>query len=269
MVQVLFSTLPVAGKILMPAFGPHSIAFYRIAGAAICFLAASLGNWKPVPWQHHPRLVACALTGIAGNQLLYLEGLQRSTPINATMIVTLSPIVTLLVGTLAGQDRVTLQKAAGMMLGFAGVAVLIGENLSHEGLVGDLLLFGNMTLYSIYLVISRPLVAEYGALAVITRVFLWSVPITLLFTGPPITDAPPEAWKVLAYVVSGPTVATYSLNLVALKVLPPSTVAVFIQLQPVFTALLSWAVFGTLPGINVLIAGVLSFGGVYLVSRLR
>jgi len=269
MVQVLFSTLPVAGKVLMPAFGPHRIAFYRISGGALCFLLLSLWQWRAVPWQKHPRLIACALTGIAGNQILYLEGLQRSTPINATMIVTLSPIVTLLVGSLAGQDRVTLQKAAGMALGFAGVAVLVSENLSHEGLVGDLLLFGNMTLYSIYLVISRPLVAEFGPLAIISRVFLWSVPITLLFAGLPVTEAPPEAWKVLGYVVLGPTVATYSLNLVALKVLPPSTVAVFIQLQPVFTALLSWAVFGTLPGINTLIAGALSFTGVYLVSRAR
>jgi drug/metabolite transporter (DMT)-like permease len=240
---------------------------YRILGAGLCLSLLALPRWKPVAWKDTPRILLCALTGISGNQLLYLEGLKHTLPVHATLIVTMVPVFTLLVAWILGAEKISLQKVIGILVGFSGVLVLVGQDLKGGGFYGDILVLLNTLLYSIYLVISRPLLARYEPMQIVARIFLWGAPMTFLVTGMPDMQAEPIEWAGMGFIVLGPTVGTYALNLVALQALPPSTVAVFIQLQPFLTALLAWAILHQLPGALTLVAGALSCGGVWLATR--
>lgn len=267
-VQLLFGTLPVAAKLAIPAFGAGSVAFYRIAGAAVVF---QLWRWFakiPLPTRRDlPLIFLCALLGIAGNQLFFLFGLKYTTAVNATLIVTLSPVLTYGIAMLLRREQFNIWRIMGMCVGLLGVALLVAGDVGGGRLIGDLMILLNTSLYAIYLVISRPLLQKYAPLAVVAMLFTLSIPVTLLAVGLPTVQAPLNAWLALIYVVIGPTIGTYYLNLYALKEVPASTVALFIYLQPFITTLTAMTLLGESPGSQALLSGLLSFAGVYLATR--
>lgn len=290
-VQLLFGLLPVAGKVAMPVFGAGGVACWRVVGGAAVFSALCWARGLvPLPWRDQGRALVCAMLGIASNQLLYLYGLSRTTAVNATMIVTMVPVITYVVAMLAGVEALSGRRALGILLGLCGVAVLVSGDLHGAALVGDLMVLGNTVSYAIYLVLARPLLARYAPLQVIAAVFLWAVPVTvgvvglvdglpdpsliLSAPGASVVDPALEAARAasdprlaLLFVVLGPTIGTYWLNLYALQRVPPSTVALFIYLQPVISALSAGRVLGEAPGGRTWVAGLLSGAGVWLASR--
>jgi len=135
------------------------------------------------------------------------------------------------------------------------------------GVVGDLLIVGNTALYSFYLVLSRPLLQRHPPLSVVAGVFAWGVPLTLPFTGLPPVEAPAVAWAAMAWILAGPTVGTYLLNLVALQHVPATVVGVFIALQPFVAAALAVPLLGETLGWRQVVAASASVGGILLVSR--
>jgi drug/metabolite transporter (DMT)-like permease len=267
-VQVLFGTLGVVGKVAIPHFGADGVAAWRIAGGALVFgvLRRALGL-PGVPRADQARLLLCAAIGIAGNQLLFLHGLARTTAVHATLLVTLTPVFTLLLGAALGHERLGWRPVLGVGAAVGGVAVLLSHGLAGGGVVGDLLIVGNTALYSFYLVLSRPLLQRHPPLSVVAGVFAWGVPLTLPFTGLPPVEAPAVAWAAMAWILAGPTVGTYLLNLVALQHVPATVVGVFIALQPFVAAALAVPLLGETLGWRQVVAASASVGGILLVSR--
>lgn len=267
-VQVLFGTLGVVGKFAIPHLGADGVAAWRIAGGAVVFgvLRRVLGL-PGVPWSSQARLALCAAIGIAGNQLLFLHGLARTTAVHATLLVTLTPVFTLLLGAALGHERLSWRPVVGVALAVAGVAVLLSHGLHGGSVVGDLLIVANTALYSFYLVLSRPLLATHPPLSVVAGVFAWGVPLTLPFTGLPPVEGPPVAWAAMAWILAGPTVGTYLLNLVALQHVPATVVGVFIALQPFVAAALAVPLLDESIGWRQALAASASVAGILLVSR--
>ena len=110
--------------------------------------------------------------------------------------------------------------------------------------IGDALILYHSTVYSFYLVLSRPLLARHPAVSVLSGLFGVAVVLGLPFTGLPSAalqdpDVSVWSWVALVCIVLGPTIGAYSLTLVALRVVPPSTVALWIYAQPVVAAALA------------------------------
>lgn len=276
-VQLFFGSLPVMGKLAIPAFGAGGVAFFRIAGGAVVFQLLRMGG-PSVPWREQPKILLCAILGIAGNQLLFLYGLQYTRAVNATLIITLVPVLTYAVALLFGMERWVWRRVAGIGVGLAGVALLVAGDVGGGELIGDLLILGNTTAYALYLVISRPLLERLSPLTVVAWLFTWSVPITLVVVGLPTLPAwdavagvgaqmEVPVWATMIYIIAGPTVGAYYLNLYALRAVPSSTVALFIYLQPFVTTALSIPLLGEIPGPRTLICAVISFVGVWLATR--
>jgi len=276
-VQILFGTWPIFGKIVLRSMSPASLVSCRLTGAALMFvlLQRRLTPLLKMPVKDIALLVLCSMTGIVGNQFLYVTGLSLTTAINATLLSTTIPVFTLFVSILFGYDRLSSRRLIGIMLAAAGVIYLVNParaDLSHQTTAGNLLLVGNALLYAVYIVISKDLFQRYGALNVITWIFLIgslvTVPVGIYSLQQENLGAIGAGiWLIVAVIIILPTVAAYYLNAWALIKVPPSTVAVYIYLQPLIAFGFAPLLLGEHLTWKTGIAAILIFAGVGVVTK--
>lgn len=274
-VQLLFGTMPVLGKLAIPGFGPDGVVLGRIAGAALAFWLARIGlQVRPVTRDDQLRLIVCSILGVVSNQLLFMNGLARTSASHAALLTTTIPALTLLASMAFRIELPTPRKVLGLLVAGAGAGLLI---TSREGLAGTSTVFGdclilcNATVYSFYLVLSRPLLARHHAVSVLSGLFGWGVVLLipwLLYSNPTLPAvalaAPPSAWVWLLFLVLGPTIGSYGLNLYALRIVSPSTVALWIYVQPLVAAALAVPVLGERPTPIFALSAGLTFAGMWI-----
>lgn len=254
---------------------PFGFILLRVSGAALIFWIISLFlPSEKIERSDWFRFVLCAFFGMALNMLAFFKGLSLSTPINSSVIITISPVLLLVLSAFILKERITWVKSLGIFLGLCGALVLILFGIKEQPNapnipIGNLLFIVNATSYSIYLILIKPLVQKYSSIILMKFLFLFAFLINLPigiseFTQVEWISLPMEAiWK-LGFVVICTTVLTYLLNIYALKQLSPSTIGAFIYLQPVIAVL-----FAVLVGADSLTAlrigaATLIFLGVYL-----
>lgn len=266
-------------KGVMPVYiEPFGFIFLRVFGAAILFWMISFwGPKEKINTSDWPRIFGCAIFGMVINMLFFFKGLSLSTPINSSVIVTLSPVMVLILASILIKERITLLKSIGIIVGLAGALVLIFFSSESKGNapnipLGNVLFMINAFSYGLYLILVKPLTAKYHSFTLMKWLFTIAVfinfPITIgEFTAVKWQELPIEAvWK-MTFVVLGTTFATYLLNIYALKQLSASTISAFIYLQPliaIFYAVLTGA--DTLNTVKIT-AAILVFAGVYMVTR--
>lgn len=268
-------------KGLMPdVIQPFGFILLRVSGAALVFWIISLFfPSEKIAHRDWLRFIACAFFGMVLNMLAFFKGLSLSTPINSSVIITLSPVLLLVLSAFILRERITWLKSIGIFLGLGGALVLILFGITEQPNapnipVGNLLFIVNATSYSVYLILVKPLVPKYSSITLMKFLFLFALLINLPigiseFAEVGWASLPFDSiWK-LAFVVICTTVMTYLLNIYALKQLSPSTIGAFIYLQPVIAVL-----FAVLVGADSLTAlrigaAALIFLGVYLSTLKR
>lgn len=278
-VQVLFATMPIAGKIVLRALPPMALVGFRAAGATIMLLAVVQvgGRFRFIEWQDWPLLVLSSVLGLICNQWLYITGLSLTTAINSTLISTSIPVATLLVGIILGTDHATTRRILGILLAAVGVLSLVarsGGGFSSSTRAGDLLIVANSLCYGTYIAVSKNLVRRYSSLNVITWIFIIGsfacVPVGIIsLRHISLSTIPANVWLALIYVVALPTAGAYFLNAWALARVPPSTVAVYIYLQPLIAFFLAPVILGEKVGLGAILSSLLILAGVLVVTRRR
>jgi drug/metabolite transporter (DMT)-like permease len=278
-VQLFFGSLPVLGKFVLRSLDPLALVCLRIGGAVALLelfrRAARLPSVRG--WKDHLALALYGLFGVSLNQVLFLEGLARTTAVNASVLTTAIPVITTLLAVVLRLERGTPLKGLGIVLSLAGALTLIGIDgldLGSRYLIGNLLIFCNTISYSIYLVLSKPMLERYPPLSVVTLVFAYGFVEVLPVGGGTLaaldtTRVSGWTWLALVAIVVFPTVGAYLLNSWALKRTQASLVAVYIYLQPLVTTTLGvWLLHERLT-LRTLEAAVLIFSGVFVVSVAR
>lgn len=271
LVQLLFGAMPVVGKLALAGFGADGLAFLRMAGAAVAFhLVRALLGLPGIPLRDQAPVALCAVLGVSANQLLFLNGLARTSATHAALLTTTIPVLTVVVAAALGRERLHARRIVGIAISLAGVLYLVlgKDPTGRASLLGDLLIFGNASVYAGYLVLSRDLLARHAPLSVLPWLFTWGLLTGLPFTGIPSFDgATREAALAAAFIVLGPTIASYWLNLFALRTVPASVVALFIYLQPSIAAALAVPLLGERPTLRLGLSAALTFAGVWLAQR--
>ena len=274
-VQLMFGTWPIVGKIALTALPSTGLVVFRVAGAALAFLGLqrAVGRAQAIRKADYARFALYALLGVVLNQLLFVKGLSLTTVINATLLGTTIPIFTLLVSLTLGFDRLTLRKALGIGLAAAGVVYLLypERNFTSDSAFGNLLIVLNSVSYGAYLAISKDVLKRYGALTVITWVFIFGSLMTLplggyALAGVPLGEVGAGVWLAVLYIILVPTVGAYYLNAWALARVEPSTVAVYIYLQPLIAFALAPLILGEQWTPRTWLAAALIFAGVAVVT---
>ena len=273
----MFATWPIVGKIALRAMPSVALVAFRVAGAALAFvlIGAISGRVGRIRKQDWPLLVASSLLGVVLNQWLFVKGLSLTSVINATLLGTTIPIFTLLVSIALRTDRASLRRIMGIALAAGGVVYLIGPTragFSSATRLGDFLIVTNSLCYGTYIAISKELMTRYSALTVITWIFIVgsiaTVPVgTISVSHISLADVTVGVWVAIIYIILVPTVGAYYLNAWALGRVPPSTVAVYIYLQPLIAFSLAPLLLGEQLSWRTLIASLLIFTGVLVVTR--
>ncbi|HYY59267.1 MAG TPA: DMT family transporter, partial [Pyrinomonadaceae bacterium] len=242
---------------------------------AFLVLQRALSRAQVISKQDYARLALYSLLGVVLNQLLFVKGLSlTSSVINATLIGTTIPVFTLLVGITLGYDAVSFRKALGIIVAAAGVIYLVDPmraDFSSAKTVGNLLLVANSLSYGAYIAISKDILKRYGALTVITWIFVFGSLVTIPvgvygLASTPLETAGVGVWLAVLYIILAPTVGAYYLNAWALQRVAPSTVAVYIYLQPLIAFALAPLILGESWSSRTWLASLLIFAGVAVVT---
>jgi drug/metabolite transporter (DMT)-like permease len=266
----------IAKQVMPDYLSPFALVFARISGACILFWALSLLLPKEtIDKKDIFRLLIATIFGVAVNQSLFLNGLNITTPIDAAIIMTATPILVLLVARLLIREPITIFKVIGIVAGGTGAVLLIlyrgNISFSNNHLIGNSIILANATSYAIYLVIVKPLMNKYHPVTLMKWIFLFGL---LLVSGPGIPgiirvnwgSMPVDILLSVMFVVVGTTFLAYLLNMYGLKYVKPITVSIYIYSQPVIASIVALILGQDLITPVKIVAALLVFTGVYFVS---
>ena len=277
-VQLLFGLFPVAVK-KVPELSPASLLSVRVAGAAACLLVLMLLlSRNPVPVRRElPRLSLLALLGVVLNMGLFLVGLEKTTPVEAVLVITTIPVFTYALAVLLKRETLGPRRALGILLAMAGVVVLMlgswrADPANPDRVLGDFLILLNCISFAAFLVLGKPLMDRYDPLSVTAWVFALGavsvIPVGLAVGMPSqVAALAPEPALWLVYIIVGPSVLTYLLNARAIRHVHASTVAAFTYVQPIFAAVAAYLVLDQGIELRILPAAAMVFAGLWLVAR--
>lgn len=266
-------------KGLMPdVIGPFGFILLRVSGASLLFWLFSL--FFPSEKLERKDLllfIICSIFGMVLNMNMFFKGLELSTPINSSVVITLSPVLLLILSAIFLKEKITWFKGIGIGLGLAGALALILFGVQSQPNapnipLGNVLFIINAASYSMYLILIKPLVGKYSSITLMKYLFLFAFLINIPIGFNQLSEV---SWGDLGlteisqmlFVVIGTTVLTYLFNIYALKQLSPSTIGAFIYLQPVLASLFAIALGAdSLTPLRVG-AAILIFIGVFLSTR--
>ena len=216
----------------------------RLIGATIAFWLFGL----LMPKQHIDKadrsaFLRAAFFGMAINMLAFFKGLEYSTPINSTVIITTTPIMVFLFSVILLKENIRPKRAIGVLIGFLGALSLVlfsqqapanAPNIS----LGNFLFIANASTYGLYMIYVKPLSEKYNTIHLLKWLFLIGLLMTMPFTLPELLEVdfqqmPHSVWWRIGFVVLGTTVMTYLLMVYAIRHLRATSLSVFTYLQPI------------------------------------
>ena len=216
----------------------------RLIGATIAFWLIGL----LMPKQHidnadRSAFLRAAFFGMAINMLAFFKGLEYSTPINSTVIITTTPIMVFLFSVILLKENIRPKRAIGVLIGFLGALSLVlfsqqapanAPNIS----LGNFLFIANASTYGLYMIYVKPLSEKYNTIHLLKWLFLIGLLMTMPFTLPELLEVdfqqmPHSVWWRIGFVVFGTTVMTYLLMVYAIRHLRATSLSVFTYLQPI------------------------------------
>lgn len=277
-VSLIYGLTFTIAKDVMPAYIlPFGFILMRVAGTAILFwLVGLLGPRETIVLKDFPRIIAAAFFGVALNMLTFFKGLSLTSPISAAVIMVTTPIIVMILSALLIQEKMKSKKIIGIILGLVGTIILIiyGKSFgkSTNAGLGNLLVFINAVSYGCYLIIVKKLMDKYNAFTFVKWVYSFGFIMVLPFGYSEFQmvewhQIPADLYWKIGFVILFSTFFTYLLNLLSMRELKPTTVAVFIYLQPLFAAIIA-IILGKdeLSSLKVLSAALI-FVGVFLVTH--
>lgn len=256
---------------------PFALVFFRVFGAGLMFwLLHAIFIKEQIKRKDVPYFILCSIIGIVLSQNIFLLGLEKTPTINASLLISTTPIMVTIFSVIILKEKLTFSKILGLLLAGAGAVILLlakGKvDLSSDYLLGNLLIFLNAVTYGLYLVLIKPLMSKYHPLTIIKWVFTFSTPFILAISYEDLrtiewSTFTTYAWIGLVYVVIFATFFTYSLNAYAIKVLSPVIAGLYLYLQPFLTTMLSIGFGKDQITTSKVIAGIFILGGMYFVVR--
>jgi len=236
----------IAKGIMPDKMGPSALVLLRVIGASIMFWIVKQFVKEKVDKKDFLLLIICGLLGISTNMLLFFHGLSLTSPIDASIIMTTTPVIVLILSALILKEKITLNKYIGISIGAIGAFLLVwfGKNSGGtSSFLGNLFVFLNACSYALYLVLVKPLMKKYKAITVISWVFLFGFIFVLPFGFNDLLNTNFNAFTTNTYlavtfVIVGTTFLTYLFNIYALNYVSPSVNGSFIYLQPVLSFLM-------------------------------
>ncbi|WP_264559939.1 DMT family transporter [Flavobacterium sp. N2270] len=277
-VALIYGGTFIFAKDVMPTYiKPYGFILIRALGGAILFwLLTFFGPKERIELNDFPRIIAASLFGVVINQLTFFKGLSLTSPISASVIMVTAPILVLILSAILIKEKIEIKKVFGIIIGLTGTSILIlyGKDIqnSPNASFGNFLVFINAASYAVYLIIIKKLITKYHAFTFIKWIYTFGLLFVLPFGYQEFIEInwssiPTNIYYNIGFVVLFTTFLAYLINLMAMKELKPTTLSVFIYLQPLFASIIAIVLQKDELTFIKVISAVLIFIGVYLVTH--
>lgn len=265
----------IFGKFVAAELTPLQLTFLRWLLAVL--LLFPIAHWYERPswpqvWREWKKLLALALLGMIGYNLILYQALHFTSSLNAALINSINPALIFLTSAWLLKERLSLTNSMGILVSLLGVLLVLTDGrlqhiLSIKFNPGDLLMLAAILTWNVYTLIGRrmqnvPPIAATAVSAFLSVLVL--LPFVLL-TGLP-TAVSREAMIGVVYVAVFASVAAFLLWNSAILLLKAGQAGVYLNLITVFTAILSVLLGKTVTAVQI-IGGLLVFAGVYLTTQ--
>lgn len=267
-------------KLVMPDYIQPSVfvALRVITGAILFFFIYRFFLYEKIQSiRHHIQLGVASIFGVAVNMMCFFEGLARTNPINASVLMLFTPIFVVLFVSIVGKKKLKLHRYIGILLACLGAAFLIDVknfSFSSETSLGDFLIIINALSYGYYLYYVTKLVHIYKPITIMSYIFLYGAILVIPYGISSIPDIQwhtfdAAIWWSVIFVLLLVTVMTYLLNAFAIQYASSTVVGAYIYLQPLLATLISLFLGTDSLNWTMILAALLIFSGVYLASTER
>ena len=272
--NVMWGLMSPIGKSALQEFSAISVTTFRMVGAAAAFWILSIFcKQEHVNHQDMLKIFFASLFALVFNQGVFIFGLSMTSPIDASIVTTTLPIVTMIV---AAIYPITNKKVLGIFVGAMGALILImssqAGNNGNGSLIGDLLCLVAQISFSIYLTVFKGLSQQYSAVTINKWMFVYASMCYIPFSYHDISIIQWGAVSTIAiievlYVVLGGSFLAYLCIMTAQKLLRPTVVSMYNYMQPIVATIAAIIMgigsFGWQKGLAI----ALVFLGVYIVTQ--
>lgn len=256
-------------------FGLRSLGAGLLFWLISCFLPK-----EKVDQKDFGKIQMASLLGFFLTQVTFLMAIPDITPMDCSIVSSLSPIYTMFIAAYALKEPITLRKAGGVAISFFGIIYLIMNSVTGAGgtietsWVGILLMIANSLSFSLYLGLFKPVITKYSVITFMKWIFLfatlfsfpWTVSELRTFDYSLLTST---YLSELAFLIICSTFITYFLIPLGQKRIRPTLVSMYSYVQPIIAIVISiWVGMDTLSW-QKLLAAAMVFGGVVLVNYSR
>lgn len=281
---MLWAGNAVVGRMVREMVSPLTLNFVRWALAFLLllpFAVAVLRRDSPL-WMHWRRYALLGLLGIGCYNAFQYLALQTSTPINVTLVGSSMPLWMLATGMLFFGARVTRREIIGAVLSMAGVLLVLSRGqwsqlIALRLVPGDLYMIAATICWSFYSwLLARThepagVRSDWAAFLMAQMVFglAWSGAFAAgeWTLGHAHVDWSTPLAAALAFIVIGPALLAYRCWGTGVQRAGPQLAGFFINLTPLFAAVLSAAFLGEVPHTYHALAFALIVGGIVVSSR--
>jgi drug/metabolite transporter (DMT)-like permease len=272
-------TFTIAKEVMNNHIHPFGFIFIRVGGAMIIFwiLGLFIKGEKSIEKTDFKKIGLAAFFGVGLNMLAFFKGLSFTTPISASVIMVTTPILVLIFSSIIINEKIPNYRITGVIIGLVGAVLLIvyghvSEEKASNRALGNFLVFINAASYAMYLVLVKNLIVKYHPIIFVKWLylagFIFVFPFGISeFLNVSWQEMPSDIYLKAGFVVLFTTCITYLFNLFALSKLKPTTVSVFIYLQPVIATIYALIVGSDQLNFIKIIASILIFFGVFLVTK--
>lgn len=259
-----------------------ALSAVRIGGGALLFFLASLLPKSVTNDQHVERkdlftLFLASVIMISANQGLFIIGIQYTTPIDTTVMCTLTPVFTLLLAALFIGQKLTPLKISGVVIGLVGALIIAfsetNSGIASNPILGDTLCVLAQVCAAVYYVFFLKIINKYSPFTIMKWMFIFSA---LTYVPCMIPFLAESSWSAidfdtvlsLAYIVIFPTFIAYLIIPFSQRILKPTVISMYAYLQPVVSAVLSAIMGLAIFGWSRILGTLMIFTGVFMVSSI-
>lgn len=275
--NIMWGLMAPIGKSALQEFSALSVTTFRMVGAAAAFWILSMFcRQEYVNHRDMLKIFFASLFALVFNQGVFIFGLSMTSPIDASIVTTTLPIVTMIVAAIYLKEPVTNKKVLGIFVGAMGALFLIissqaGSN-GNGSLIGDLLCLVAQISFSIYLTVFKGLSQQYSVVTINKWMFVYASMCYIPFSY---SDISTIQWATISttaivqvlYVVLGGSFLAYLCIMTAQKLLRPTVVSMYNYMQPIVATIAAIIMgigsFGWQKGVAI----ALVFLGVYIVTK--
>lgn len=265
-------------KILMPDYiKPLGLVALRaLVATSLFWIFSSFFPREKVERKDLIYMLSFFMFGVFFNQVFFLLGLDKTTPINASLIMLINPILAIIFGVIILKEKFSGSRLAGVIIGMSGTALLIlgrgSFSFSSGSVMGDMLILLTAASWALFLVVIKRMSSKYNSYTVMKWVFLFGLFPNLTIGFNQLTDVsffnlPLLIILAFIYVTVFTSFLAYNMNIYGLKYVSPTVVSTYVYIQPLVAVIVSIALGQDRLNTIKIVSAVLVFTGVYLVSR--